>query len=451
MTMKKTATKPVKKTLPKSVTKTGKVFILDTSVILHDPGCIYNFEQHDVVIPIHVVDKLRYLKKDLNYNQAIEFCRTLDSLAEDHVFNGGIKIGDSLGILEVSHSVPIMKAIRNDFTDQDSVVKTISLALSLQKQKPDKHVVIVSKDPAVRVLAKAFSILAEDYKFDRVSDISFLSEDVKELQMGSDFINSLYKERTIKTDLKDLRENQNLVLNAVNQPALVQYRDGHFKIIQTDKIDFADVRPINLEQKFLYDALLDPDIFLVTVEGLAGSGKTLVPVAYALQQLKDKKCKKIFYTRKTIETGDHSMGFLPGTMEEKMSEYTHGLNDSLDFISSLNTANEVFIRNAKINKELKIEAINYIRGRTIPNAIFIVDEAQNITPHDAKTLISRAGKNTKFILLGDNSQIDVAYLDKFSNGFTHTIKSFIGTKRHAHIRLKECERSELAKLAAERM
>jgi PhoH-like ATPase len=195
MTMKKTATKPVKKTLPKIVTKTGKVFILDTSVILHDPGCIYNFEKHDVVIPIHVVDKLRYLKKDLNYNQAIEFCRTLDSLTEDNVFNGGIKIGDSLGMLQVLHSVPISKAIRNDFGDPDSVVKTISLALSLQKQKPDKSITIVSKDPAVRVLAKSFSILAEDYKFDRVSDISFLSEDVKELQMGSDFINSLYKEK----------------------------------------------------------------------------------------------------------------------------------------------------------------------------------------------------------------------------------------------------------------
>ena len=134
-----------------------------------------------------------------------------------------------------------------------------------------------------------------------------------------------------------------------------------------------------------------------------------------------------------------------------MSEYMHGLNDSLDFISPLNSSNENLIKNAKVSKDLKIEAINYIRGRTIPDAIFIIDEAQNITPHDAKTLISRAGKNTKFILLGDNSQIDVAYLDKYSNGFTHTIKSFIGTKQHAHIRLKECERSELAKLAAERM
>lgn len=408
-----------KKTTSKTTPKTGKVFILDTSVILHDPGCIYNFEKHDIVIPIHVVDKLRFLKKDLNYNQAIDFCRTLDSLTKDNVFNGDIKIGDSLGMLQVLHCVPILKTIKNDFVESDSLVKTISLALTLQKQRPNKHITIVSKDPAVRVLAKSFSILAEDYKFDRVSDISFLSEDIKEIQTDSDFINSLYQQKKVKSNIGAARENQNFILNA-DQHALVRYVDGHFRVIQNDKMHFVDVKPINTDQKFLFDVLIDPNISLVTVEGLAGSGKTLIAIAYALQQLKENKCKKIFYTRKTIETGDHSMGYLPGTMEEKMSEYMHGLNDSLDFISPLNSSNENLIKNAKVSKDLKIEAINYIRGRTIPDAIFIIDEAQNITPHDAKTLISRAGKNTKFILLGDNSQIDVAYLDKYSNGFTHT-------------------------------
>ncbi len=438
-------------TVAKTTRKTGKVFILDTSVILHDPGCIYNFEKHDIVIPIHVVDKLRYLKKDPNYNQVIEFCRTLDSLTEDNVFNNdSVQIGESLGMLEIRHSVPVSKPMRNDLGDPDNVAKTISLAMSLKQKRKDKSIIIVSKDPAVRILAKSFGILAEDYKFDRVSDISFLSEEIKEIPVEADLINSLYQKKMVKYDLKDARENQSFILQA-NQTALVRYVDGHFKIIQNDKSQFVDVKPINMDQKFLFSALLDSEISLITVEGLAGSGKTLIAVAYALQQLKDKKFKKIFYTRKTIETGDHSMGFLPGTMEEKMSEYMHGLNDSLDFIGELNTSNENLVKNAKVSKDLKIEAINYIRGRTIPNAIFIVDEAQNITPHDAKTLISRAGKNTKFILLGDNSQIDATNLDKFSNGFTHTIKSFIGKKQHVHIRLKECERSELAKLAAELM
>lgn len=443
----------VKQTVQKrNVPETGKVFILDTSVILHDPGCIYNFEKHDIVIPIHVVDKLRYLKKDLNYNQVIEFCRTLDSLTGDGVFDGdvGIQIGDSLGKLQVLHSAPVSKIVRNDLGDPDGIAKTISLAISLKKKKIRKDIIIVSKDPTVRILAKSFSVLAEDYKFDRVSDISFLSEDVKELKTDSSYIDSLYQQKKATPPIDKVRENQNFILKA-NQSALVRYVDGYFKIIQNDRLQFMDIKPINTDQKFFFDVLNDPDISLVTVEGLAGSGKTLIAVAYALQQLKDKKCKKIFYTRKTIETGDHSMGFLPGTMEEKMSEYMHGLNDSLDFISSLGNSNDVFIKNAKVSKDLKMEAINYIRGRTIPNAIFIIDEAQNITPHDAKTLISRAGKGSKFILLGDNSQIDVSYLDKFSNGFTHSIKSFIGTRQHAHIRLKECERSELAKLAAERM
>ena len=246
------------------------------------------------------------------------------------------------------------------------------------------------------------------------------------------------------------RHNQNFILKSDKQTALVRYTGNHVRIIHKDKMNFMGIKPLNTGQAFFFDALLDPNVEIITAEGLAGSGKTLLPVAFALHQLiREKEHKKIMYTRKTIEVGGYTMGFIPGGVDEKIDPYMQGMKDNLEIIFKECPKEKSAIELLQREKRFDTFATGYTRGITIPDAFIIIDEAQNLRPLEAKTLISRAGKGTKIILLGDNTQIDDPYLDKYSNGFTHTIKRFIERPEHVHIRLEECERSNLAKLAAE--
>ena len=440
-----------KKTTSKTTPKTGKVFILDTSVILHDPGCIYNFEKNDVILPIHVLEKLDNLKKDPNYNQAIEFCRTLDNLTNDHIFNGGVSLGPKHGKLKVLLSVELDEKVKNNLGAQNTDAQTISLAKSLQKEFPNKKIIIVSKNPVSRLKAKSLSVIAQDYMFDRVSDIAFLSQDVEIRNVDSKTIDSMYlKASSFEYKMDKARHNQNFILKSDKQTALVRYTGNHVRIIHKDKMNFMGIKPLNTGQAFFFDALLDPNVEIITAEGLAGSGKTLLPVAFALHQLiREKEHKKIMYTRKTIEVGGYTMGFIPGGVDEKIDPYMQGMKDNLEIIFKECPKEKSAIELLQREKRFDTFATGYTRGITIPDAFIIIEEAQNLRPLEAKTLISRAGKGTKIILLGDNTQIDDPYLDKYSNGFTHTIKRFIERPEHVHIRLEECERSNLAKLAAE--
>jgi PhoH-like ATPase len=447
MTTKKTATKPVKKTLPKIVTKTGKVFILDTSVILHDPACIYSFETNDVILPIHVLEKLGNIKKDPNYNEAVEFCRTLDKLTNDHIFNGGVSLGPKHGKLKVLLSVSLDESVKNNLGSQNTDSQMISLALHLQKENPKKQVIIVSKDSASRLKAKAFKVVAQDYLFDKVSDIDIISQEAKTMNVSSELIDSIYKaNQYLSYKIKGGRNNQNFILKADKQSALVRYTNERIKLINKDYKPFG-IGPINNGQTFLFDALYDESVEIITVEGVAGSGKTLCSLAFGLSELEKRAYENVYYTRRLIEVGGESMGYLPGGVDEKMKEYMQPMEDNLKEIYKASPSKKAFIEQMRREGRFNTFAANFTRGRTISNTFIIVDEAQNLRPILAKTLISRAGKGTKIIFLGDNSQIDDTYLDKYSNGFTHTIKRLINDKEHVHIRLERCERSNLARLA----
>ena len=318
-----------KKTTSRKTAKTGKVFILDTSVILHDPACIYNFEKNDVILPIHVLEKLGNLKKDPNYNEAIEFCRKLDKLTDEHIFNGGVSLGKKHGKLKVLLSVSLDESVKNNLGAQNTDAQMISLALHLQKENPKKQVIIVSKDTASRLKAKAFKVVAQDYLFDKVSDIDVISQEAKIMNVSSDLIDSIYSaNQYFSYKIEGGRNNENFILKADSkQSALVRYTNERIKLINKDYKPYG-IGPINNGQTFLFDALYDKSVEIITVEGVAGSGKTLCPLAFALSELEKRTYENVYYTRRLIEVGGESMGYLPGGVDEKMKEYMQPMEDN---------------------------------------------------------------------------------------------------------------------------
>jgi PhoH-like ATPase len=269
----------------------------------------------------------------------------------------------------------------------------------------------------------------------------------------------LYKNLQAEFLIKGAEANQNFILKCGSKTAPVRYLNGCVYFIKKDGMFAFSIKPKNAEQAFAMEALLNPEIQLVTIQGSAGTGKTLLSLASAFEQIKTKKnieknpdrptgfYKKIYYSRKIVSVGDKDLGFLPGDAKNKVDPYMGGMNDNIECLKDVSARNSEAIDKAILNEVFKVEILNYIRGRSINNVIFIIDEAQNLTSHDIKTIISRAGEGTKIILIGDIHQIDLKNLDKWSNGLSHTIVKIRNHKRCAHIRLVKGERSELADMA----
>ncbi len=434
-----------------------KCFVLDTNVILHDSSCIHHFQENDIVIPIFVLEELDQFKKGndtLNFH-AREFLRSLDALSGDKLFDGGIRLGPDSGKIMVKLEQEFDPDLTHSFSMQKTDHHILNTAYLLAKQKPDAQIILVTKDVNLRMKAKAIGLMAQDYTSDHVRDISTLYTGKRLMDnMPKEIIDSMYQEPyeidISHLDVKPpLMPNEFVILRNNKKSALARFCPVKQALQRVDKIDAYGIKPRNAEQTFALDALMDPDIQLVSITGKSGTGKTLLALAAALE--KKKLYRQIFMARPIVPLSNKDMGYLPGDIPAKLDPYMQPLYDNLAVIQNLYSERDM--RHLKIkelleDEKLVISPLSYIRGRSLVKIYFIVDEAQNLTPHEVKTIITRAGEGTKVVFTGDIFQIDHPYLDTLSNGLSHLIEKMQGQPLYAHINLEKGERSELAELAS---
>lgn len=433
-----------------------KLFVLDTNVILHDSSCLYQFEEHDVVIPITVLEELDQFKKGksiLNFH-AREFARSLDTISGDHIFNGGVEIAPGKGKLVVRLENGFHDKLKLNFSVARPDHHILNAAYQLALEESQRQVVLISKDVNMRMKAKSLGLLAEDYTTDQVKDIAELYKGCRtEENIPAEIIDQLYAvpyelDREALSFEQALFSNEFLVLKNGRKSALAGYNPFERKIHRIDKTRCCGIMPRNSEQAFAINALTNPDIPLVTLSGKAGTGKTLLALAAALE--KKRRYRQIFIARPIVPLSNKDTGYLPGDIQSKLDPYMQPLYDNLAVIQDHNhTQNGAGARISELIREEKIviTPLSYIRGRSLVKIFFVVDEAQNLTPHEVKTIITRAGEGTKIVFTGDIFQIDHPYLDSQSNGLSYLIEKMKGQKLYAHINLEKGERSELSDLA----
>ena len=440
--------------------KSPKTFVLDTNVILHDPTSIQQFEENNIVIPLTVIEEMDHFKRGsqvINQN-ARHFARTLDSLTGKELFNGGISLGKDKGKVRIVITNGLCKEIKEAFREDTPDHRILSCAYELEKEsKVKRRHILVTKDVNLRMKAKALGILAEDYTTDRVRSVEDLYTGMEILEdFDDDAIQKLYsapyeipaEEVETSTDA-EMVPNKYFIIRNSNRSVLANLNSEKTSIRKIDKNPIYGITPRNAEQTFAVNALLNNDIPLVTLTGKAGTGKTLLALASALQS--KHYYRQIFIARPIVPLSNKDIGFLPGDVESKIGPYMQPLWDNLKVIQdqfSENDKNYIAISNMVKDDKLVIEPLTYIRGRSLQRIYFIVDEAQNLTPHEIKTIITRVGEGTKIVLTGDIYQIDHPYLDSQSNGLSYLIDHFMGQKLYSHINLEKGERSELAELAS---
>lgn len=434
----------------------NKIFVIDTSVILYDHNAIYNFEENDVAIPITVFEELDNFKKGndtINF-EAREFIRNIDKLSNKDTLTNWIPINKNKGrfrvIMTESPTVDATKIFQDNKADHH----ILNCALTLAGQHPTKKITLVTKDINLRLKAKSLNLNAEDYLTGKIKDTEKLFTGKVLLEnIDNEFINKLYNEGFCSPEeigYKDINNNKYLIIRNNKSSVLAYFNSLTKKIEKIEKQTCYKITPRNSEQIFAFHALLNPDVKLVSLQGVAGTGKTLLSLAAALHQ-KDKY-KQIYLARPIVPLSDKSLGYLPGDVSEKTSVYMLPLFDNLRFIQNQykETDKEYkFISDSIKDEKIVIEPLAYIRGRSISNVFFVVDEAQNLTPHEIKTIITRAGEGTKIIFTGDINQIDTPYLDSQSNGLSHMIDKIKNQSIYAHVKLEKGERSELANIANE--
>jgi len=440
--------------------KTPKIFILDTNVILHDPSCIHQFQENDIVIPLVVIEELDRFKRGnqvINLN-AREFARTLDSMSGSALFDGGIKMGRGKGKVSIYITRGISSEIKEIFREDSSDHRVLSSAFEIQNRHNGKRsIVLVSKDVNLRMKAKALGIYSEDYTTDRISSVEELYSGKEVMEDFNDdvllkFFDPPFEvpaDNAFKRVNGEMIPNKYYILRNTNRSVLAYLDSQKEKLHKIDKNTVYGIKPRNSEQTFAVDALTNNDIPLVSLTGKAGTGKTLLALASALHVRKN--FRQIYVARPVVPLSYKDIGFLPGDIEEKLAPYMQPLWDNLKVIQDQysETDKQHQLINQMIKDEkLVIEPLSYIRGRSLQRIYFIVDEAQNLTPHEIKTIITRVGEGTKIVFTGDIYQIDHPYLDSQSNGLSYLIEHFKGQKLYAHINLLKGERSELAELAS---
>ena len=435
-----------------------KIFVLDTSVILYDHNAIMNFEEHDVAIPIPVLEELDEFKKgsDIKNFEAREFIRLLDKKAQKKKLTDWISLnGEKRGKFRVIMATPGLNVDATEIYGKGKKDHSIfNAALFLQEKQPDRPVILVTKDINLRLKAKGLDIHAEDYLTGRVkesnnrfsgrSEHSKFSE--KDLQVLFEQKNLNFNSKKI-SNLK-LESNLFYILKSSKNSALAFFNGGSNNMELVEKFNYYGIKPRNSEQAFALHAIMNPSIRLVTLTGVAGTGKTLLALAGSLEQRRD--FKQIYLARPIVPLSNRDIGFLPGDAEQKINPYMQPLWDNLKFIKNQfgeRDRNYKQIEEMVANEKILVTPLAYIRGRSLSNVIFIVDEAQNLTPHEIKTIITRAGENSKFIFTGDVHQIDTPYLDEQSNGLSYIVDRLRGQSIYAHVTLEKGERSDLANLA----
>ncbi|MBT5114979.1 MAG: PhoH family protein [Candidatus Marinimicrobia bacterium] len=430
-----------------------KIFVLDTNVILHDATCIHHFENNEVVIPISVLEELDQFKRgneQIHFN-ARDFLRSLDDLSTGSN-NSEFNKGDGKIRVLVNHDwhPDVEASFQEDCPDH----RIINCAYKLKIDNPDREVILVTKDTNMRLKSRSLGLSAEDYSRDAIEDLRQVYTGSRLVEnVGTREIDELYASQGIDVagldSVTNPISNENFILRNGQKSILAAYDPFESKIVRVDKPTAYGIEPRNAEQSFAIHMLMDNRIQLVTLSGKAGTGKTLLALAAALEKRSD--FRQIFLARPIVPLSNRDLGFLPGDIQSKLDPYMQPLYDNLSVIRHQFTPNDK--RAVKIDEmleqdKLQITPLAYIRGRSLQKAFFIVDEAQNLTPHEVKTVITRAGDGTKVIFTGDIHQIDHPYLDKRSNGLTYLISRMKGQDMFAHITLEKGERSELAELAS---
>jgi PhoH-like ATPase len=438
--------------------KEKKIFVLDTSVIIYEHNSILNFDEHDVGIPITVLEELDNFKKgnDTKNFEAREFIRLIDKLAKGQMLHNWNPLnGKGKGVFKVLMDTKSTIDANKVFNEEKADHRILNSALQLQKEQKGRRIILVSKDINLRLKAKALGLHSEDYTTGKVQNISSLYTGKTILEeVNSDMINLLYEKGYCPPDelLGKISaiKNHYYILKSGKKSALAYYNPFNGMLEHVEKRSVYGVKPRNAEQAFAIHAALKPDIKLVSIQGVAGTGKTLLALAAALEQ--KKEYKQIYLARPIVPLSNKDIGYLPGDIKSKVNPYMEPLWDNLKFIQNqYNETDKEYSRITEmVNQEkLMITPLAYIRGRSLSNICFIVDEAQNLTPHEVKTIITRAGENTKIIFTGDIHQIDTPYLDSQSNGLSTLIDRLQDRELYAHITLEKGERSELANLANE--
>jgi len=437
-----------------------KTFVLDTNVILHDPTCIHHFQENNIIIPLSVIEELDHFKRGnqvINLN-AREFARTLDSITGNEIFNGGVSLGRGRGKVRIVITKGLSKEIHDVFREDNVDHRVLSAALDAQKSSKDKQkIILISKDVNLRMKAKALGIPAEDYTTDRVTNVEELYSGKEVLEdFDDEVLQKLYispfevpAKQIIKKTKTDAVPNKFYIMRNSNRSVLSVLSNDLEKFKKIDKEVVYGIKPRNAEQTFAVNALCNVDIPLVSMTGKAGTGKTLLALASALQVR--KFYRQIYVARPVVPLSNKDIGYLPGDVESKLAPYMQPLWDNLKVIQDQfpeTDKNYQLINNMIKEEKLVIEPLSYIRGRSLQRIYFIVDEAQNLTPHEIKTIITRAGEGAKIVLTGDIYQIDHPYLDSQSNGLSYLIEHFKGQRLYAHVNLEKGERSELAELAS---
>ena len=435
-----------------------KIFVLDTSVILYSHDSIVNFAEHDVGIPITVLEELDQFKKgnDTKNFEAREFIRLLDKLAKDQNLNDWIPLnGKTKGSFKVIMDSELMIDATKVFDDNKNDHRILNAALTIKNQEKNRKVILVSKDINLRLKAKSLELPAEDYETGKIKNVNTLTTGKTELDdINSEHIDDLFK--NYKVDRKKILKrkkfpaNNYFILKSEKNSVLGYYNPHEDSVEKVDKDTVYGIKPKNAEQTFALHAMLNPEIKLVSINGVAGTGKTLLALASALEQRRN--FKQIYLARPIVPLSNKDIGYLPGDIKSKLNPYMEPLWDNLKFIQhQFKESDKEFTRiTDMVNQEkLMITPLAYIRGRSLSNIFFIVDEAQNLTPHEVKTIITRAGENTKIVFTGDIYQIDTPYLDSQSNGLSYLIDRIKDHPMFAHVTLEKGERSELANLANE--
>ena len=426
-----------------------KIFVLDTNVLLHNASALKSFADNEVVLPIDVIEELDIFKKDSDERgrNARAAIRMLDELREKGRLGEGVPL-ESGGVLRIIMHVDIKKPF--DLSREKRDNKILMTAYSLQQK--GARVVFVSKDINARVKADALGIKAVDFEKQKV-DIGRLYSGWKEVLVDKKDIERFYNKKFLEIKDKEIFSNQYILLkdNANEKyTALARFcrkRKGAVPL-RPEASDAWGIKPRNKEQAMAFDLLMDDSVKLVTLVGQAGTGKTLLALAASLKKVVDEHAyKRLLVSRPVIPMGK-DIGYLPGTKEEKLVNWMQPIYDNLEYILTIRKRKER-IEDLIDSDLLQLEALTYMRGRSIPNQFIIVDEAQNLTPHEIKTVVSRAGNHTKMVLTGDPYQIDSPYLDSSSNGLSYAVEKMKGQEMFGHISLIRNERSNLASLAAE--
>lgn len=433
-----------------------KNFVLDTNVLLHDYKSIFNFQENDVFIPIVVLEELDKFKKgneEINFN-AREFTRQLDKYSNNDFFEKGVQLTPESGRLSVVLTTSLHQRVREAFHEDKPDHRILSAALEVAENHKGMRTVLVTKDINLRMKARALGIDTEDYYTDKVKNSDIFENEHRTITgVSPDIINAIYSSKNgipVEQTGLELRTNECFILDSGTSSALARYvtADGLVRKVAKEK-NFG-IEPRNAEQAFAFDLLNDNRIKLLAITGKAGTGKTLLALAGALKQ--HGLYKQILLARPIVSLANKDLGFLPGDEKQKVAPYMQPLFDNLNFIKrqfSLDSNDYRTLQELQTNGSLVIEALAYIRGRSLSDTFCIIDEAQNLTPHEIKTIITRAAEGTKMVFTGDVYQIDSPYLDTQSNGLAYMIDRMQGQEIFGHVNLVKGERSQLSEIASQ--